>query len=158
MSVTPSRLLAICAILAIASGCTPLRQHQGYIIDADLVNAVQPGVDNRASVVQTLGKPTFTSQFGGGDWFYVARDTHNLAFRKPKAEQQITLQITFDGSGTVTGIRRGGLDQIASIQPYGKTTPTLGKKRGFFEDLFGNIGTVGTGGGDAGGGGGGNGP
>jgi outer membrane protein assembly factor BamE (lipoprotein component of BamABCDE complex) len=154
MSVTLSRLLAICATLAIASGCTPLRQHQGYIIDADLVNAVQPGVDNRASVVQTLGKPTFTSQFGGGDWFYVARDTHNLAFRKPKAEQQITLQITFDGSGTVTGIRRGGLDQIASIQPYGKTTPTLGKKRGFFEDLFGNIGAVGAPGAGGNGGGG----
>ena len=151
----PIRLVAIGGALALASACTPLRQHQGYIIDADLVNAVQPGVDNRASVVQTLGKPTFTSQFGGGDWYYVARDTHNLAFRTPKAEDQLTLQISFDGAGTVTAIRRGGLDQVASISPYDKTTPTLGKKRGFFEDLFGNIGAVGTGGaGGAGGGGG----
>ena len=150
---TPLRLLAICAGLALASGCTPLRQHQGYIIDADLVNAVQPGVDNRASVTQTLGKPTLTGQFGGGDWYYIARDTHNLAFRNPKAEEQITLQISFDTAGTVTAIRRGGLDQVASIEPYGKTTPTLGKKRGFFEDLFGNIGSVGTGGAGGGGGG-----
>ena len=141
--------LALAAALAglTATGCVPLRQHQGYIIDADLVNSVQPGVDNRASVAQTLGKPTFTSQFAresaDRDWYYVARDTHNLAFRNPKAQAQLTLQISFDANGTVTGVRRGGLDQVAAVDPYGKTTPTLGKKRGFFQDLFGNIGAVG---------------
>ena len=155
MSRPTLRLLPAAIALAVsASACVPLRQHQGYVVDADLVNSVQPGVDNRASVSQTLGKPTFVSQFGGGDWYYLARDTHNLAFRNPKASAQITMQISFDGAGTVTAIRRGGLDQVAQVGMYGKTTPTLGRKRGFFQDLFGNIGTVGGvggGGGDAGG-------
>lgn len=145
--------LAGIALVLAGTACTPLRQHQGYIVDADLVNSVQPGVDNRTSVIQTLGKPTFTSQFAGGDWYYLARDTHNLAFRNPKPASQITLQISFDQAGTVTAIRRGGLDQVAAIGMYGKTTPTLGKKRGFFEDLFGNIGTVGAPGAGGGGGG-----
>ena len=153
MSSRPIRLLAIGAALAQARASPPRRPHQGLIIHPHRGNAVQPGVDNRASVVQTLGKPTFTSQFGGGDWYYVARDTHNLAFRTPKAENQLTLQISFDRAGTGTAIRRGGLDQVAAIDPYGKTTPTLGKKRGFFEDLFGNIGAVGAGGAGGGGGG-----
>ena len=126
-----------------ASGCVPLRQHQGYIIDADLVNSVQPGVDNRDSVLATLGKPTIAGQFTDRDWYYVARDTQNLAFRNPRPTAQLTLQISFDDKGTVSTIRRGDKAQIASISPYGKTTPTLGKKRGFFEDLFGNIGAVG---------------
>lgn len=125
------------------SGCTPLRSHQGYIIDVDLVNSVQPGVDNRQSVLQTLGKPTFTGQFNEGEWFYVARDSRNFAYNKPKPVSQITLRIRFDAKGTVTSIDRTGVDQVASIDPYGKTTPTLGKKRGFFNELFGNIGTVG---------------
>jgi outer membrane protein assembly factor BamE (lipoprotein component of BamABCDE complex) len=141
------RIAIAAAALALASGCVPIRQHQGYVIDADLVNSVQPGVDNRASVQQTLGKPTFVGQFaqgsGGGDWYYLARDTTNYAFRTPRASQQITLQISFDRAGTVTAIRRGSKEQIASVDPSNKTTPTLGKKRGFFEDLFGNIGTVG---------------
>ncbi|WP_093666468.1 outer membrane protein assembly factor BamE [Sphingomonas gellani] len=146
--------------IALAAGaCTPVRSHQGYIVDADLVNSVQPGVDNRQSVLGTLGKPSFTSQFTkdgqGGDWYYVARDSRNLAFRNPSAKSQLTLQISFDQAGNVTTIRRGGLDQIASVAPYGKTTPTLGKKRGFFDDLFGNIGSVGAPGMGAGGGGGG---
>jgi outer membrane protein assembly factor BamE (lipoprotein component of BamABCDE complex) len=156
MSVTIARLMmgAALGLLAFtASACTPLRSHQGYIIDSDLVNSVQPGVDNRQSVLQTLGKPSFTSQFNQGDWYYVARDTRNLAFNNPKVVSQITLRVAFDQNGTVTGVSRGGMEQIASISPSGEKTPTLGRKRGLFDELFGNIGTVGAVGGQPGGGG-----
>jgi outer membrane protein assembly factor BamE (lipoprotein component of BamABCDE complex) len=142
----PSTRIAIVAslgALVIAAGCAPLRSHQGYIVDTDLVNSVQPGVDTRQSVQQTLGKPTVTGQFGGGDWYYVARDSRNYGFQTPKVREQVTVQISFNEAGVVSGVRRGGVDQVASVDPYGKTTPTLGRKRGFFQDLFGNIGTVG---------------
>lgn len=156
----PASPFLAASLLAAALGagaCTPIRTHQGYIVDADLVNSVQPGVDNRQSVAQTLGRPSFASQFGEGDWYYVSRDSRNFAFRNPHAKDQVTLRISFDKAGTVTTIRRSGAEQIASISPDGKTTPTLGRKRGFFQDLFGNIGTVGAagaGGGERGGGGG----
>ncbi|TCP35635.1 outer membrane protein assembly factor BamE [Sphingomonas sp. BK235] len=138
----------------LAAGCTPLRSHQGYIVDADLVNSVQPGVDNRQSVLATLGTPSFASQFNQGDWYYVSRDSRNLAFTPPKARDQLTMQISFDQAGNVTAVRKSGAEQIAAVKPDGKTTPTLGRKRGFFQDLFGNIGTVGAAGAGAGGGGG----
>jgi outer membrane protein assembly factor BamE (lipoprotein component of BamABCDE complex) len=159
-----ARPLLAASLLAAALGtgaCTQVRTHQGYIIDADLVNSVQPGVDNRQSVLQTLGHPSFASQFApgqanGGDWYYLSRDSRNFGFNNPHARDQITLRISFNQAGTVTAITRTGAEQIASISPDGKTTPTLGRKRGFFQDLFGNIGTVGAagaGGGDSGGGG-----
>jgi outer membrane protein assembly factor BamE (lipoprotein component of BamABCDE complex) len=125
------------------SGCARLRSHQGYVVDVDLVNAIQPGVDNRQSVLDTLGTPTFTNQFGQGQWFYIARDSRNYAYTKPKAQNQITLKISFDDKGTVTRIDRTGVDQVVKIDPAKKTTPTLGRERGFFQELFGNIGTVG---------------
>jgi len=159
MPLVPARAVLAGALLVTAAACAPVRSHQGYVVDVDLVNSVQPGVDNRQSVTQTLGKPTVQSQFagasGGGDWYYVARDSANLAFRKPRANNQIAIQISFDANGTVTAIRRSGVEQIASVDPSGKVTPTLGRKRGFFQDLFGNIGTVGAAGGGAGGAGGG---
>ncbi len=153
MSVTSARkrLVATVGIAVAIGACAPLRSHQGYIVDVDLVNSVQPGVDNRQSVLQVLGKPTFASQFDEGDWYYIARDSRNFAFNNPKAKAQITLKLSFDRAGTVTAISRSGVEQVASIDMYGKTTPTLGKKRGFFEDLFGGIGTVGAAGGGGGG-------
>jgi outer membrane protein assembly factor BamE (lipoprotein component of BamABCDE complex) len=150
-----ARLTILSLVVAAAMGtgaCTPLRGHQGYIVDVDLVNSVQAGVDNRTTVLQVLGKPTLTGQFGQGDWYYIARDTRNLGFNNPKVSNQTALRVRFDAAGTVTAIDRTGIEQVASINPYDKSTPTLGRKRGFFEDLFGNIGTVGAGG--AGGGGG----
>lgn len=153
MSLLSTRLgpmLMIVAAAAALSGCTRLRGHQGYVVDIDLVNSVQPGVDTRASVVQVLGKPTFTGQFDqvqGGEpreYFYVSRDTRFYAYNSPKAKSQIALRIRFDDKGVVSAVDRTGVEQIASISPYGKTTPTLGRTRSFFQDLFGNIGTVGS--------------
>ncbi|OYY73165.1 outer membrane protein assembly factor BamE [Sphingomonas sp. 28-63-12] len=153
-------LLMIGAAGAALSGCARLKGHQGYVIDADLVNSVQPGVDNRASVVQVLGKPTFTGQFdhdSAGDareYYYVSRDTRFYAYRSPHANAQTVLRVRFNDKGVVTAVDRTGIEQVAAINPYGKTTPTLGRHRTFFQDLFGNIGTVGAGtapGGDPGG-------
>lgn len=136
-------LLLIAAGAVLAGGCTPVRGHQGYVIDADLVNSVQPRVDNRDSVLKTLGQPTLRGGWGDTDWYYVARDTRSLAFRDPKPNEQTTLRIRFDANGTVQSIDRSGLEQVASIDPSSRKTPTLGRDKSFFEELFGNIGTVG---------------
>src|SRR3546814_17646745 len=77
-----------------AGGCTPLRSHQGYVVDVALVNSVQPGVDNRESVLATLGTPTFTCQFTQGDWYYFARDRRNLPFHNPRPATPHKLTIT----------------------------------------------------------------
>jgi outer membrane protein assembly factor BamE (lipoprotein component of BamABCDE complex) len=160
MSVFPVRILASAAMLAVlgTSACVPLRTHQGYVIDKELVDAIQPGVDNRESVLKTLGRPTMTSQFTEGEWYYISRDSRNMAYNSPDPKEQTTLRIRFDDAGNVTAVDRTGTELIASVDTYGKKTPTLGRKRGFFEDLFGNIGTVGApgtgapGGGQGGGG------
>ncbi|PCD04768.1 cell envelope protein SmpA [Sphingomonas spermidinifaciens] len=152
----PRAIATLLALSVAASACAPLRSHQGYVIDADLVNSVQPGVDNRESVLRTLGKPTLTGQFDEGEWYYVARDSRNLAFNNPQPKAQTTLRIRFDPNGTVSSIDRMGMEQVASVNPTSKKTPTLGREKSFFQELFGNIGTVGAAG--APGGGGGNGP
>jgi outer membrane protein assembly factor BamE (lipoprotein component of BamABCDE complex) len=154
MSVISARLMMGAALgfaTIAAAGCTPLRAHQGYVLDVDLVNSVQPGVDNRQSVLQVLGKPSFASQFNQGEWYYIARDTRNFAYNNPKVTSQTTLRVSFDAKGNVTSVTRTGAEQIAKISPSGEKTPTLGRKRSIFDELFGNIGTVGAMGGGGGG-------
>ncbi len=151
---TRTRTLALTCIIALAmgaSGCTRLRSHQGYIGDTTLISALQPGVDNKQSVEASLGRPTFTGQFASNDWYYFARDSQQLAFSSPKAKSQSVTHIQFDSAGNVTAINQTGMEKIAKINPEGDKTPTLGRNRSFFEDLFGGIGTVGAPG--AGGGG-----
>lgn len=155
MPVFPVRVLAWAALVAAlgTSACAPVRTHQGYVVDHELVASIQPGVDNRDSVLATLGQPTFMSQFNKGEWYYVSRESSNYAFRNPHAREQLTLRITFDGKGNVKAIDQMDKSLVASVDPTNKKTPTLGRKRSILEDLFGNIGTVGAPGAPAGGGG-----
>jgi outer membrane protein assembly factor BamE (lipoprotein component of BamABCDE complex) len=141
-----NRYLALAALTGLAlgaSGCTRLRAHQGYIGDAALLQGVQAGVDNKASVEATLGRPTFTGQFNANDWYYYARDTKQLAFAQPKAASQLVMKISFDAAGNVASVTQTGMENIARISPEGDKTPTLGRNTSFFEELFGNIGAVG---------------
>ncbi len=136
-------LLLIGTALA-ATGCARVRGHQGYILDQTLVAGIQPGIDNRGSVEKTLGRPTFGGQFDAKDWYYVSRETKQLAFTQPKAVSQTILHVRFDGAGNVAAIDKTGIEKIASINLVKDKTPTLGRHRSFFSEVFGNIGTVGS--------------
>ncbi|MCX7864694.1 MAG: outer membrane protein assembly factor BamE [Novosphingobium sp.] len=132
---------------ALAGGCTSIRDHRGYIVDSALTDAIQPGIDNRASVEQTLGRPTFVSQFGNKDWYYISQNTKTPAFRKTRTEGQTVLRLRFDEAGNLVAVERRGMERVARIDPEGDKTRTLGRDRSFLEDLFGNIGAVGVPGG-----------
>jgi outer membrane protein assembly factor BamE (lipoprotein component of BamABCDE complex) len=130
-------------LAVLLGGCTSIKDHRGYIVDQTLLEAVQPGIDNRLSVERTLGRPTFVSQFGNKDWYYLSMDTKQPAFARPRTYQQTALRVRFDAEGNVVGIDKTGMEKVARIDPDSHKTPTLGRDRSFLEDLFGNIGAVG---------------
>lgn len=130
-------------ILALLGGCSQLHTHQGYLMDPTLTSTLRPGVDNKDSVAQLLGRPSFTAPFGDSDWYYVSRDMRQLAFSNPRPIGQTVLHVRFDQAGNLASVQQTGLDQVVSITPDTHETPTLGRDRSFFEEVFGNIGSVG---------------
>ena len=144
MKVALLKLSTAALAAALLAGCAGVRAHKGAVVDPQLAAAIQPGVDNKASVEKTLGRPSFTGQFTPNDWYYVSRDTNQFAFRNPRVAQQTVYRVRFDQAGNVIGIDKTGKELVAAIDPTDRKTPTLGRKRSFFDELFGNIGTVGT--------------
>ena len=147
------RIGAVLGAAMLAAGCVQIQGHRGYLADELLLQSVQPGVDDRTSVEQTLGRPSFISQFGQPVWYYVSSTTGQKPFRKPRIEGHTVLAVRFDAADQVVSVERSGLEQVARIDPENDETPTLGRNRSFFEDLFGNIGQVGAGAPVSGGGG-----
>ena len=131
------------ALAATAGGCTQLKGRQGYVVDPVLTESITAGVDNRESVEKTLGRPTFVGQFSDNEYYYVSRETRQLAFAKPRPVDQQVLRVRFDAAGNVASVDRTGLELVSKISPEGDKTRTLGRERSFFEDIFGNIGAVG---------------
>src|SRR3569623_612900 len=128
---------------AALGGCTRVVGHQGFVLEDTLVSAIPPGTDTKNSVMNTLGRPSFTGSFDQNDWYYVSRDTKNMAFNQPHPDKQTVLHIRFDATGNVASVDRRGLEQVASFLLSGDKTPTLGSRRSLFDELFGNIGAVG---------------
>ena len=131
-----------CAVLALGA-CSSIRESRGFVTDGVLVNSVQPGIDNRRSVEGTLGRPTFESQYGENTWYYISSITGRKPFVRPRIREHSVLAIQFDDAGNVESVERSGVEDVVYLQPDGDKTPTLGRERGFLEDLFGNIGQVG---------------
>ena len=113
-----SRLvLAALGAATLLGGCTQIRGHQGYLVDETLISAIQPGVDNKESVVGTLGRPSFVGQFDEQerDWYYVSRDTRQLAFRSPRAPPPASSGR--DGQSPAGGDDLGRRRDVGSAQP-----------------------------------------
>jgi outer membrane protein assembly factor BamE (lipoprotein component of BamABCDE complex) len=136
--------IVIAAVLA--TGCASNRAHKGAVIDPQLASSIQPGTDNKASVQKLLGTPTLTGEFTPNDWYYVSRDTNQLAFRNPRVTDQLVMLVRFDQAGNVASVQRTGKALVLGVNPSHRSTPTLGREKSFFEELFGNIGSVSGGG------------
>ncbi len=142
------RIRAVVLLAAMATAlpaCSSIRESRGYILDPVLTNAIQPRIDNQQSVEGTLGRPTFTSQFGTPTWYYVSSFTAQRPFNRPRIREHSVLSVRFDEAGLVADVSRSGVNQVVFLDPNSNKTPTLGRERGFLEDLFGNIGQVGGG-------------
>lgn len=139
-----SRVALVSAMgVVMLSGCASIKESRGFVNDPMLVSTIAPGIDNQRSVQETLGRPSFTSQFGQPTWYYVSSTTARGPFVRPRIENHFVLAVQFDEAGNVTTAERSGIEQVVYLDPDGDETPTLGRERGFLEDLFGNIGTVG---------------
>ncbi|RIV88350.1 outer membrane protein assembly factor BamE [Aurantiacibacter xanthus] len=136
----------VATLAVLASACSSITNHRGYIVDETLVASVAPGLDNKQSVRGTLGEPTMISEFGDPVWYYISSRTKQAPFTRPRIDGHTVLAVHFDPAGNVTAAERTGMEQVVRLNPERDKTPTLGRHRGFLEDLFGNIGTVGAGG------------
>jgi len=139
------KLAAASTLAATTAGCMGIRDHRGYVLDKELATNLQVGVDNKDSVIKTLGRPSFIGQFDANDWYYFSRDTKTVPFRGARVMDQTVLHVRFDAAGNVASVGQTGEETVVAINPVNDKTPTLGRKRSFFDELFGNIGVLNSG-------------
>jgi outer membrane protein assembly factor BamE (lipoprotein component of BamABCDE complex) len=135
-------LLALPLVALLGAGCSRIPDLKGYIADETLVTAVQPGVDTKASVQKTLGRPSMVSEFDENTWYYVSRRTEQLAFFRPKPVEHQVLVMRFDAGGKLLKVEKLGKEQLVAVNPSDDKTPTRGKEQTFLQQLLGDVGRV----------------
>ncbi len=134
------RHAAVALLTAVAlTACAATRQMHGYMPSAADVARLQPGVDTRATVEETLGLPTSTGLLRDSAWFYVQSIFENYTYHPPRVVDRRVLVVSFDPNGTVTGIESYGIERGRIVELTARTTDTGGRQLGVLEQLFGNI-------------------
>ena len=140
--------LAAAIVLAVGTGgCTARKEVRGnYLTDAQL-STIQVGTTNRQTVMRVLGPPSTEGTFDKQVWYYIGRQTEEWGFLEPEILEQKVVAIYFNDSGVVEHLERYGENDARQVEIVGRETPTSGHKIGFFEQIMGNLGVLGTGGG-----------
>jgi outer membrane protein assembly factor BamE (lipoprotein component of BamABCDE complex) len=121
------------------AACAPTVQVHGYVPSAADVAQITPGVDDFASVEETLGRPSSSGLLRDSSWYYVQSTFQNFTYNPPRVIDRTVLAVEFDDNGVVTGIARYGLEDGRIVNLTTRTTETGGRQLGVLEQLFGNI-------------------
>lgn len=140
---------AIAAIAAVAliTACSADISQRGNLPDHDQLARIHPGTTTKAEVEQLLGSPSSTGVFNGNSWYYISKQTKQLAFFSPDVLDQEVYVVRFDDKGVVSGIDHKTLRDGRKITMAPGETPAPGRQLTFFEQLIGNIGKFNGGGG-----------
>jgi outer membrane protein assembly factor BamE (lipoprotein component of BamABCDE complex) len=142
--------IALAAMIALAlgtGGCSARKEVRGnYLTDTQL-STIQVGTTNQKTVMRVLGPPSTQGTFDQQVWYYIGRQTEEWAFLDPEVLEQRVVALYFDERGVVEHMERYGANDARTVHIVERETPTSGHKIGFFEQIFSNLGVLGTGGG-----------
>jgi outer membrane protein assembly factor BamE (lipoprotein component of BamABCDE complex) len=126
----------VAALACLVSACTIRTNTQGNIVDPQLLEQVKPGSLNKNQVQTLLGTPSSISTFDQNTWYYISKQTRQIAFLNPSVLEQQVVEIDFDKSGTVQAIHKFGEDDGKDVEMIARTTPTRGKSITMFDQIW----------------------
>jgi outer membrane protein assembly factor BamE (lipoprotein component of BamABCDE complex) len=126
---------------ALAVGCAPIRQLNGYQAIEHEPADVKVGEDTKSTVLDTLGSPSAVSTFDPNVWFYMSQHSNQMSFHAVRVTKRSVVQITFDkDSEKITDVKTFTLKDGKIIAYNGRETPTRGRELSIIEQLLGNVG------------------
>src|SRR5271156_6192214 len=103
------RLFALCLGLTALTACSIPVNQRGNLPKPDALQQVKPGVTDKETVARLLGTPSTVAAFDTNTWYYISRETKQIAFLDPKVLDQEVVVVNFDDKGIVAAVDHKGL-------------------------------------------------
>lgn len=134
------RTASIISIFLGLVACSPIVDTRGHVGTEELAGKIKIDQSSKEDVLNLMGSPSSTSDFGDETWYYISARKESTAFFKPKVVDQHVVSITFDAGDTVKKVDKYGIKDGKKIDTVAKITPTEGHQLGFVEQILGNVG------------------
>lgn len=134
--------LLIITLIFLLSSCLARVEKRGYSFElSDYV--AKDGISSKFEILQNMGSPTIVSSIDNRIfWVYFEEKIKRFLFFKPDILEREILVLSFDKDNIVKKLDRYNLASEKNIKFSTYKTPFKEIKKGFFADLFGNIGKI----------------
>lgn len=127
------------SVTALSACATQYRNH-GYVPTDEDLQEVVVGVDNRASVAESIGAPSAGGVLNESGYYYVRSQVRHFAYQEPKVIDRQLVAISFDSRGVVSNVERFTLED-GQVVPLSRRVTTSGiGDISFLRQLLSNLG------------------
>tara|TARA_Y100000766_G_scaffold279425_1_gene287611 strand:- start:16 stop:477 length:462 start_codon:yes stop_codon:yes gene_type:complete len=130
-------------IIILLSSCASKKIINGNLPDADTLSILEVGKDDKLSVTQILGEPSFKGSLGDNAFYYVGSLKSKFAFMKSKVEEQYILELKFNKKNKLKNIFFYDKSLSTEVAMSDLETKTEGAKESLLQQLLGNFGVPG---------------
>ena len=130
----------LCIIL---SSCISKKILNGNLPDADTISLLKVGQDDKSSVTQILGEPSFKGSLGDNAYYYVGSLKSKVAFLKSNVQEQYILELKFNKSNKLKNIYFYDKSLSTDVAMSPLESQTDGTKQSFLQQILGNFGVPG---------------
>ena len=130
-------------LVTFLSSCASKKIVNGNLPDSEKLSILKVGKDNKDSVANILGEPSFSGTLGDNSFYYVGTLRSKFAFMKSKIREQYILELKFDKSNKLKNIFFYDKSQSTEVAMSSLETKSGGAKQGFFQQILGNFGVPG---------------
>ena len=137
------KILFTVIISLLISSCASKKIVNGNLPDADTLSILKIGKDDKASITQILGEPSFKGSLGDNAFYYVGTLKSKIAFMKSKVEEQYILELKFRKDNKLKNIFFYDKSLSTEVAMSSLETKTEGAKESLLQQLLGNFGVPG---------------
>ena len=125
------------------SSCVSKKIINGNLPDSDVISLLKIGQDDKESVTQILGEPSFKGSLGDNAYYYIGSLKSKIAFLKSDVEEQYILELKFSKGNKLKNIYFYDKSLSTDVAMSSLETKTDGAKQSFFQQILGNFGVPG---------------
>ena len=134
--------IALSILITSLISCGQIEKN-GYSFELSDYQLLKENVDDKNDALNFMGYPSFISEVNQKElWVYYSEDMKKVLFFKPEILDRKIITISFKEQNSVEAIKNYNLKNQTSIKFNNNYTDVVNREKGWWSQIFGNIGQV----------------
>ncbi|MEM9392390.1 MAG: outer membrane protein assembly factor BamE [Pseudomonadota bacterium] len=132
----------VALVLLGLAACASTYRNSGYVPSESELSGLEVGIDDRASVEETVGLPATQGVVSEDVWYYVGSRWESYAYRERREIERQVVAISFNDNGTIRNIERFTLEDGEVIALNRRVTDSNIEGVSFLAQILSNFGNL----------------